>query len=195
MSHSPRPHPTAPPRCARADRRGLTLALAVAVAIGCEGGPGGGPEPADCDALVSGGRSAASELGAPEREIGSIRVTVETGRRNGAGTDNAILVWFDNRRARISPPAERALAPGESESIVLSGDVIPQTLGALTNASILLTLDLGRAEIAASWYCAQALVEVRFAGSEEYVRYLEASEIGWLSQDEPPRRSTAYALQ
>jgi hypothetical protein len=72
---------------------------------------------------------------------------------------------------------------------------LPASLGALRRASILLTVDLGRAAAATSWYCERARVEVRLEGSEAWVPYLERRDVGWLSLDEPPRRSPAYALQ
>jgi hypothetical protein len=75
------------------------------------------------------------------------------------------------------------------------GPGLPRTLGDLRNASIVLTLHLDRAEIGASWYCERSAIEVRLEGAEDFHVYLEARSIGWLSQDEPPRRSTSYALQ
>ena len=138
---------------------------------------------------------AGAALGPDAAAIGSIRVTVDTGVRNGAGTTNPILVWFENRPYSLADDPLQAFRPGQSISAVLTGSAIPRTLGALRRSSILLTMHLDRAQITASWFCDRALIEVRLQGSEEYAPYLEDRGVGWLSLDEPPRRSTAYALQ
>lgn len=134
-------------------------------------------------------------LGPDEAEIGSIRVTVETGTVNGAGTDNPVVIWFDNQGHKLSDEPARAFVPGSRVSATLSGSGVPKTLGELRRTSIVITLQLNRAEIAASWYCERARIEVRLEGQEGYATYLESGSVGWLSQDEPPRRSPAYALQ
>jgi len=120
---------------------------------------------------------------------------VKTGVVNGAGTLKPILAWFDNQPFVLSRDAQQDFAPGVQTSAVLSGPGLPRTLGALRAASILLTVQLDRAEMGVSWYCDSASVEVRLEGSDDYRLYLSDTGVGWLSQDEPPRRSTAYALQ
>lgn len=137
----------------------------------------------------------APELGSDETPIGSLRITVETGVRNGAGTDRPILAWLDNARSALTDAPETAFASGKTVSAVLRGPSVPRTLGDLRRASIVLALDLSRAAIDVSWYCERALVEVRLEGSEEYRTYLDRRDVGWLSQNELPRRSPAYALQ
>ena len=149
-----------------------------------EGGSAG-PPPRERGAL----------LGADDAPIAEIRVSLETGTANGAGSDNPVLIWIDNQRYKVSRQPTQAFAPGVTIVETLMGPGLPRTLGALRNASIVLTLHLDRAEIGASWYCERVAIEVRLEGAEDYQTYLEAREVGWLSQDEPPRRSTAYALQ
>ena len=134
-------------------------------------------------------------LGPDDAPIAEIRVSLETGTANGAGSDNPVLIWIDNQRYRVSTEPRQAFAPGVTSVATLMGPGLPRTLGGLRNASIVLTLHLDRAEIGASWYCERAAIEVRLEGTEDFQTYLDARGIGWLSQDEPPRRSTAYALQ
>lgn len=136
-----------------------------------------------------------AQLGDDSSRIGGIRVAVTTGRVNGAGTDNAVIAWFDNVPFELSDDPASAFTPGSRTSSVLSGPGLPRTLGELRRASVVLSLHLNHAEIGASWYCESASVEVRLEGSESYTPYLTAVDVGWLSQDEPPRRSPAYALQ
>jgi hypothetical protein len=136
-----------------------------------------------------------ADLGADDAVIDEIRVTLETGTVNGAGTDNQVLIWFDNREHRIARDPTTAFAPDSVATKILIGKDVPGTLGALRRASIVLTLRLARAEIAVSWFCRRALIEVKLRGSDAFEPYLEDREVGWLSQDEPPRRSIAYALQ
>jgi hypothetical protein len=136
-----------------------------------------------------------AELGPDDSRIAEIRVTLETGTANGAGSDNPALLWIDNRRYKVTAEAAHTLAPGTTSTATLMGPGLPRTLGDLRNASIVLTLHLDRAEIGASWYCERSAIEVRLEGAEDFHVYLEARSIGWLSQDEPPRRSTSYALQ
>lgn len=140
-------------------------------------------------------RERGAMLGPDDAPIAEIRVSLETGTANGAGSDNPVLIWIDNQRYKISNEPMQAFAPGVTSVATLMGPGLPRTLGGLRNASIVLTLHLDRAEIGASWYCERAAIEVRLEGSEDYQTYLEVREVGWLSQDEPPRRSTAYALQ
>ena len=140
-------------------------------------------------------RERAPELGPDHTRIGRIRLTVETGTANGAGTDRAVLVWLDRQRHALGSPHEGAFSPGATATAILTGPGLPRTLGELRRASIVLALDLGRASIGASWHCRRARIEVRLEGSEEWLEYLTSQEVGWLSQDEPPRRSSAYALQ
>ncbi len=54
---------------------------------------------------------------------------------------------------------------------------------------------LERATISASWKCRKLRIEVRRAGAESDVPYLERDDVGWLSLDAPPRKSLAFALQ
>lgn len=134
-------------------------------------------------------------LGPDDRVIDAIRVAVETGRANGAGTQNPVLVWFNNRGYRISRAPVEDFAPGTRAVVILHQEDLPHTLGELRRSSILLTLHLTRAAIASSWYCERATVEVKLADASDFQTYLNREAIGWLSQDEPPRRSPAYALQ
>lgn len=171
---------------------GALLAGAVTGLAGC----GGGEDPARGATPVSHVPLARTpELGADNAVVGAIRITLRTGTVNGAGTDNPVLVWFDNQRQEISRAPVQDFAPGASVEAVLTGTGLPRTLGALRRSSIVLTLHLDRASIGASWYCDLARVEVRLEGEEDYDRYLEVRDLGWLSQAEPPRRSPAYALQ
>jgi len=137
----------------------------------------------------------APDLGPEDAAIGALRVTVDTGSVNGAGTDRPVLLWLDNRPHALSDAPRGDFAPGATATATLRGSGVPVTLGALRRASILLTVDLGRSAIATSWYCARAALEVRLEGSAAWVPYLERRDVGWLSLDEPPRRSPAYALQ
>lgn len=167
----------------------LGVALGFAAAGACDRRtPGALPF-----AAAAGERGA--ELGDDDAEIEEIRVTVETGTVNGAGTDKPVLVWFDNQPHKLSRNPSTAFLSGRTTSANLRGAGVPRTLGELRRASILLTLHLQRAEIAASWYCERAAVEVLLEGAGEHTVYLESRKVGWLSQDEPPRRSPAYALQ
>ena len=140
-------------------------------------------------------RERGAELGPDDAEIAEIRVSVETGTANGAGSQNPVRIWLDNRPFELSDAPERDFAPGRAVTTTLMGAGLPRTLGELRRASIVLALQLGRAAIAASWYCARAAIEVRLEGSKDAVRYLEVRDVGWLSQDEPPRRSPSFALQ
>jgi hypothetical protein len=136
-----------------------------------------------------------AKLGPDDAEIAEIRVSVETGTVNGAGSQNPVLIWLDNRPFRLSDAPERDFAPGKVVTATLMGGGVPRSLGELRRASILMTLHLDRAEIAASWYCSRVAIELRLEGSEDTVPYLEVRDVGWLSQDEPPRRSPAFGLQ
>jgi len=169
-------------------------AIGFGVLLGIAGTIWWGPArpPAPAANRVSGNLA---ELGPDTAAIGNIRITVKTGVVNGAGTLKPILAWFDNQPFVLSRDAQQDFAPGVQTSAVLSGPGLPRTLGALRAASILLTVQLDRAEMGVSWYCDSASVEVRLEGSDDYRLYLSDTGVGWLSQDEPPRRSTAYALQ
>ena len=103
-------------------------------------------------------------LGPDPTPIESLRVAVETGEVNGAGTQNPVLVWFDNRSHRLSRQPTADFAPGERVVATLYSEDLPATLGELRRASILLTLHLTRAAIASSWYCQAASVEVLLEG-------------------------------
>lgn len=168
------------------------VALLVALG-GCPGGevarPGRSGGPGDL------AHERAPALGPDDALIDEIRVTVRTGTVNGAGTQDPVLVWFDNRPHELSRQPANDFAPGHTASASLLGRGVPRTLGELRRASIVLALHLDRAEIAASWYCERALVEVKLEGADGYETYLESADVGWLSQDEPPRRAAFYALQ
>jgi hypothetical protein len=171
--------------------RRLLLAIGLlALACGGDGaGPGGSPDGSG----ESFGRGAG--LGPDGTRIEDVRVTLETGTLNGAGTDNNIALWFDNQRMRLTSTPGSAFAAGGTLTTTLAGEHVPRNLGELRRASIVLTMDLARASIASSWFCEDAKIEVRLEGDEDFRTYLDDGEVGWLSQDEPPRRSTAYALQ
>ena len=175
--------------------RALARALVIAgvCAVGCS--PQDQARPIDPWPATFLSDERAPELGADETPIGSLRVSVATGTVNGAGTDNPVLVWFDNQRHELGEDPAAAFARGQEASAVLRGPGLPRTLGELRRTSILLTLHINRAEIGASWFCDRVRVEVRLEGEGNYTTYLERSDVGWLSQDEPPRRSTAYAIQ
>lgn len=175
--------------------RGAPCALAaLALTLACSGEPatGGGPPDASPPSFVG---TRAPELGRDDTPLASIRVTLDTGTRNGAGTDNDVVLWIDNRRHGVSSQPAEDLAAGRSVSATFRGSSIPRTLGELRRASLVLTLQIERADIASSWYCERVLLEVRPEGAEEFATYLERRDVGWLSQDEPPRRSNAFALQ
>ncbi len=145
-------------------------------------------------ALLSAGRGAA--LGPDDAPIGGIRVTVETGVANGAGTHRPVLLWLDNAAHELGDGrAAEAFAPGARHTTTLSGPGLPRTLGALRQASLVLALSLGDAAIGASWYCERALVEVRLEGEETFAPYVERTDVAWLSMGEPPRKSPLFALQ
>lgn len=137
----------------------------------------------------------APDLGPDDTPVQELRVTVETGTVNGAGTENPIVVWFGERRYELSQAPTRDFEPGRRTVLTLAGSRVPRTLGALRRSSILLTLQLNRAQMAASWYCSYASIEVLLEGRDDFATYLEKRDVGWLSQDEPPRRSPAFALQ
>lgn len=169
------------------------VALVVALG-GCRGGePESGPSPGCGGACLALERVPA--LGPDDALIDELRVTLRTGTLNGAGTQHAVQIWFDNRPQQLSRQPTVDFAPGHSVSASLLGRGVPRTLGELRRASIVLALRLDRAEISASWYCEHALVEVKLEGGEGYQTYIESDGVGWLSQDEPPRRSPFYALQ
>jgi hypothetical protein len=167
-------------------------ALLVALG-GCSGGevapPGRGAGPGGV------AQERAPALGPDGTLIDEIRVTVRTGTVNGAGTQDAVKIWFDNRPQQLSRQPTRDFAAGATVSATLLGRGVPRTLGELRRASIVLALQLNRAEIGASWYCDRVSLEVKLAGADGYDTYLESDDVGWLSQDEPPRRSSFYALQ
>jgi len=158
-------------------------------------GAGSAFAPGASAAAAAPSRERGAELGPDDAEIAEILASVETGTANGAGSQNAVRIWIDHRPFELSDAPERDFAPGRAITTSLLGSGLPRTLGELRRASIVLTLKLDRAEIAASWYCARATIGVRLEGSEEAVPYLEVRDVGWLSQDEPPRRSTQFALQ
>ncbi len=135
-------------------------------------------------------------LGPDDARIGGIRVTLETGSVNGAGTHRPVLLWLDNEEHELGDgrPSE-AFAAGARHTTILSGPGLPRTLGALRQSSLVLALSLGDAAIGASWYCERALVEVRLEGEASFSPYLDRSQIAWLSMGEPPRRSPLFALQ
>jgi len=54
---------------------------------------------------------------------------------------------------------------------------------------------LERAAISASCTSRKLRIEVRRAGEVKRVPYLERDDVGWLSLDEPQRKSLAFALQ
>ncbi len=178
----------AAPRCFRT----LAMLLGFGALVACGPRDERGRVDLDATAFLSSERGAA--LGPDDTRIGGIRVVLETGVANGAGTTRPVLLWLNNRRFALGTP-EEALDPGERSTTVLGGAGLPRTLGELRRSSLVLALELGDAAIGASWYCARAAVEVRLEGSEEYRRYLDRPEVGWLSMGEPPRKSPLYALQ
>lgn len=147
------------------------------------------------DSTATLSRERGVDLGPDGARISAIRVAVATGTVNGAGTDNPVLIWFGDRSHELAEEPARAFTPGESVSATLIGGGVPETVGELRRSSILLTLHLGRAAIAASWYCDRVSIEVRLEGETDYRPYLERRDVGWLSLDEPPRRSPAFAPQ
>ncbi len=171
----------------------LLVVATLAIGLACAERETADGLPARLAPSVTSDRGA--DLGPDDASIGAVRVSVDTGIANGAGTDNPVLVWINNQRYEITDDPARAFEPGGTVAGMLLGPGLPRTLGELRRSSIVLALDLGRAEIAASWYCDRAAVEVRLEGEEAYRPYLESRDVGWLSLDEPPRRAPAYALQ
>jgi hypothetical protein len=168
---------------------GLLLGIVATLAVthsGQLGGHGGGE---------GGGAARTPALGPDDARIEEIRIQLETGTANGAGTDKPVLVWIGNHRHKLSRNPARDFAPGTGVTATLRGGDLPRTLGALRRASIVLALDLGSSAIASSWNCASARIDVRLADSDAFETYLENRDVGWLSLDEPPRRPPAFALQ
>lgn len=172
---------------------GVVATLVSVSLAGTDGGPRDDRDGADTAGAVP-IDARGPELGDDANEIGGVRVTVETSGANGAGSTNPIVVWFDNRGSRLADDPLAAFAAGHETTAVLTSK-IPRTVGELRSASIVLTMALERGAISASWKCRRARVEVRLVGEERYRPYLDRDDVGWLSLDEPPRRSLAFALQ
>lgn len=125
------------------------------------------------------------------RLVSSIRITISTADKPFSGTEAHVhLNCGSIGDFYIKKTGANDFQIGETTTYEFEANC---TLAALRSER----LELGHDNTGKlpGWCVSNVAIQVKFAGSDEYLLYKQWSEIGWLAEDEAPYRSTTVELQ